>query len=123
MVLGYVTFHRLIFVQESKKHAKLWAFGSFIGGLRNLIGNVPLWEVWLCPASSDGASSAWLKTKFGIDQDRANDAAGVHRIQVFEDISKEYFTSPSSPGLVVFEMSADVQVDWCVQSTDVDFNR
>lgn len=106
-------------MQESKRHAKLWAFGSFVQALRRIVGNVPLWEVWLSPSSSDGASSVWLKTKFGVNQERAEDSTTVHRIQVFDDIGKEYFNSPSSPGLVVLETSDDARSDWCVLEHDV----
>ncbi|EJD40832.1 hypothetical protein AURDEDRAFT_115702 [Auricularia subglabra TFB-10046 SS5] len=95
--------------EESQRHAKLWAPGSFLAGVQNLVGRIPLWEVWLSLASSDGASSAWLKTKFGVSTDKA--PTDVHRIPVHNDTSKEFFSSPNSPGLIVLEVSHDPNAD------------
>ena len=75
--------------------------------LHQLLGSIPLWEVWVAPTSLEGASSNWLKTKFGV----ANDRSTLHRIPLFNDISQEYFNSPSGPGLVVLELTGDPKAD------------
>ena len=94
-------------LQESARHASLWAKGSFTSALHRHLGSIPLWEVWLSPGSNEGSSSIWLKTKFDVTADTST----VSRIPLFNDISKEYFNSPSSPGIIIFELSADPFAD------------
>ncbi|KAH7100312.1 SAC3/GANP/Nin1/mts3/eIF-3 p25 family-domain-containing protein [Auriculariales sp. MPI-PUGE-AT-0066] len=93
--------------KESEQHAKLWAPNTFAACLQQHLGGIPLWEVWVSPASLEGASSGWLRTKFGV----FNEPGPLHRLSLFTDISKEFFSSPSSPGLIIFEPSDNPVAD------------